>query len=256
MHVPAFNDALPGRLRRADLSDRRELRLAQADAMSAAGEPEAAREVLLALREGLEGEEGLAVDVQLSNTEFWLGHSDRARERLLLALADLPAEPSRARMGLWLSLGLNSALLADAEEASARAGDAAGDAEALGDVSARAAAFSLDALARRLGDLPAADEARARALEAFAELDADTRATRLPAYWVFARTADDLQEGLAFAAEGRAIAERTGRTSIALLIAVEEIALLRRYGRLSDAVELGERTVAWAREAGLTPTLR
>jgi DNA-binding NarL/FixJ family response regulator len=73
---------------------------------------------------------------------------------------------------------------------------------------------------------------------------------------MFARTAGDLQEGLAFAAEGRAVAERTGRTSIALLIAVEEIALLRRSARLADAIELGERTVAWAREAALAPTLR
>ena len=72
------------------------------------------------------------------------------------------------------------------------------------------------------------------ALQAFATLDADTRATRLPAYWVFARCAADLAEALAIATEGRTIAERTGRTAIALLIAVEEIALLRRYGRLAD----------------------
>jgi DNA-binding CsgD family transcriptional regulator len=236
----------------------RELRLAQADATSAAGEPEAARALLLGLRAGLEGEEALGVDAQIANTEFWLGRFDEARERLLLAAADLPAEPSRSRMALWLSLGLVTALQTDFEESAARASDAFSDARAIGDESAMAAALALDAFARTTGGLPGAEDAQERALTAFAALDAEVRATRLPAFWMFARcaaVAGDLDAALATAAQGRAAAERTGRTSIALLIAVEEIGLLRRYGRLADAIELGEQTVARARAAGLAPTL-
>jgi ATP/maltotriose-dependent transcriptional regulator MalT len=236
----------------------RELRLAQADAMSAAGEPEAARDVLLAVRDTLEGEDAIGVIAQIANTEFWLGRFDDARRRLLLAATDLPAQPGRSRMSVQLSLGLVAAFQTDFEESAARARDALVDAEAIGDPSAALAARTLDAFARMMGGFPGADESHAEALEAFAALDSDLRATRLPAYWTFARSAavsGRLDEALALVAEGRGLAERTGRASIALLLAVEEVALLRRYGRVADAIELGEQTVERARDAGLPPTL-
>jgi DNA-binding NarL/FixJ family response regulator/tetratricopeptide (TPR) repeat protein len=242
-----------------DAERERELRVAQADATAAAGDPEAARDILLAASAGLDGDASLTASAQIANAEAWLGRFEDARARLRDAIAGAPAEPSRGRLALLLSLGLLGAFTADFEQAAGHARDAGACARALGDRSAHAAALALEALARAMGGLPGALSVRDQALAAFAALDADTRATRLPAFWMLARAtvaAGDPRAALALAAEGRTEAEGTGRTSVALWIAIEEIAILRRLGRLADAIALGERTVERAGEAGLARSVR
>src|SRR5262245_18893470 len=90
------------------------LRIAMADAQSASGNPEGAREALLAaLGDARDAPERHALTVRVANAEFWLGRDDEALRRLQVVLANLPAEPSPDRVRLHHSVGLNLAQACD-----------------------------------------------------------------------------------------------------------------------------------------------
>jgi DNA-binding CsgD family transcriptional regulator len=230
--------------------DRRAATLvALAEAQSAAGDRGAARLTLeAALVDARDAQERHALAVRVANTEVWLGEEEQARRRLLVALGDLPAEPSPDRVRLHLALGLLEQLSGDHAVARAHARDARADAESLGDRILVAAALSLEAFAAvALGD---GDDVYARATAVFAALTDAQVTPRLPgltmlawadsAYGRFEHALDQLDRA-------RRLAAATGREPVLITVAVGAVRPLRELGRLADAVAAGEEALDRAR---------
>ncbi len=241
------------RLLRGD-ADRAAHRIALADAQSAAGDPEAARETLLeAHADATDAAERHALTVRIANTEFWLGRDEVALSRLHVALRDLRAAPSADRIRLHLALGLNLLQRCQYEESRGHARDALADARALGDPVLEAAALGLDALDLAALGAKGAAEARDRAGAAFDRLTERQVARRLPGVWMLAR-ADVLlgrhESALALLGRAARIAAGTGRELVLVLVAGASVAPLRELGRLAEAVAAGEEALDRARLAG------
>jgi ATP/maltotriose-dependent transcriptional regulator MalT len=221
-----------------------------ADALAAAGDPEGARQTLLDALETAAPGDRLALIVSLANQEWWLGGHVDARRRLHVALGELPAQPSPDRIRLRLALALTALLACDLPEAQAHASDASDDARAIGDPVFEVAGLAAGALAR------ASDAAGDRIAESAAALDRLTDAqvaTRLPALWMHGRARRALgrfDEALADLERAAAIATRTGRERVLLVVTVESVATLIELGRLADAAAAAEDGVELARLAG------
>jgi DNA-binding NarL/FixJ family response regulator/tetratricopeptide (TPR) repeat protein len=236
--------------------DRRAATLvALAEAQSAAGDRDGARLTLeAALVDARDAQERHALAVRVANTEMWLGQEEPARRRLLVALGDLPAEPSTDRVRLHLAIGLLDQLSGGHESARGHAWDAGADADALADPVLRAAALTLEAMAAVALDLD--DDAHERATAAFAALTDAQATSRLPGLTMLA-WADSargrFEQALDQLDRARRLAEATGREPVLLLVAVEAVRPLRELGRLAEAVAAGEEALDRARLAGNRP---
>jgi len=116
-----------------DRERRARMQAALADAQSAAGDPAAARATLADALRGAEGAERLGLTVAATYADLWLGRPRDARRRLQVALRDVPAQPSRERIRLRLSLGMTALFECDLREAEAQASDALDDARRIAD---------------------------------------------------------------------------------------------------------------------------
>jgi DNA-binding CsgD family transcriptional regulator len=223
--------------------------IALAEAQSAAGDRAAARLTLEAASvDARDAQERHALAVRVANTEMWLGEEEQARRRLLVALGDLPAEPSTDRVRLHLALGLLEQLTGEHDTARAHARDAGADAQVLGDSVLQAAALSLEAMAAVA--LDADDGVHERATIAFATLT-DAQATwRLPGLTLLA-WADSargrFEQALDQLERARRLATATGREPVLILVAAEAVRPLRELGRLAEAVAAGEEALDRAR---------
>jgi DNA-binding NarL/FixJ family response regulator len=233
-----------------DRERRAAIRVALAEAQSAAGDRDAARATLLAaLGDEADTHARNALTVRLANTEMWLGAERQARSRVYVALGDLPAEPSADRVRLHLSLGLLEHFGCDFALARAQADDALADARTLGDPVLVAAALALRAIAAA-GD---GQDVGGEAAAAFARLTDAQVAARLPGVWMLA-WADSVRGRFADALAGldraRGLAVASGREPVLMLTAVEAVRPLRELGRLAEAVATGEEGVDRARLNG------
>ena len=234
---------------------RREIQVALAEAQSAAGDAEAARATLLnTLAQVRDPEERQALTVRIANTEFWLGRTEEALQRLHVALRDLPAEPSEDRIRLHLSLGLTVMLACQYDEARAQASDGLADARMLGDPVLEAAALGLDAFALAAASPGrAAADALARATDAFARLaDADVM-RRLPGLWMLAAAATALgrfETAIDFLERAGRMASATGRELVLVVVSQALVRPLVELGRLEEAVAAGEEALDRARLTG------
>ena len=241
-------DAAQNRARRARIEG------ALADAQEAAGDASGARETLLNALGRAEGTERLAVTVRIASAEQWLGRNDEARRRLLVALGDLPAQPSADRFRLRMLLGLTELFDCNLAEASAHASDAGFDAHALGDRVNECSALALGAIAL-VSDAggTAAREKVELAAAALGELTEPQQATRLPALWMVGRARRVLGEfepALDVLERGAHLAGQTGREAAHLLLTVESVAALVELGRLQEAIAAGQHGLELARLAG------
>jgi ATP/maltotriose-dependent transcriptional regulator MalT len=236
--------------------DRRAATLvALAEAQSAAGDREAARLTLeAALIDARDAQERHALAVRVANMEMWLGEEERSRRRLLVALGDLPAEPSTDRVRLHLAIGLLEHLTGEHASARAHGRDARADGEVLGDALLVAAALTLEAIGAVA--LDADDDSRERATAAFAALTDAQVTSRLPGLTMLA-WADSARGRYAQALDeldrARRLATATGREPVLMLVAVEEVRPLRELGRLAEAVAAGEEALDRARLSGNHP---
>jgi DNA-binding NarL/FixJ family response regulator/tetratricopeptide (TPR) repeat protein len=237
-----------------DAQRRAELRIALAEAQSAGGDPEGARETLLAaLGEARSPDERHGLTVRVANTEFWLGRDEEALRRLQVALANLPSEPSRDRVRLHHSVGLNLVQTCDFEAGRGHASDGLADARVLGDRVLEAASLALTAIAAAgAGDpdaVSACDDARA----AFGRLDDAEVAQRLPGLWMLG-WADSwlgrLDLALADLERASLMATTTGRELVLLLAAHASVRPLRELGRLAAAAAAAEEALDRARLSG------
>ena len=242
-----------------DSERRARMQAALAVAQSAAGDPAAARATSLDALRVAEGAERLGLTVAATYADLWLGRPQDARRRLQVELRDLPAEPSRNRIRLRLSLGMTALFECDLREAEAHASDALDDARRIGDRVLARVVPALGALARvadaRAAKLGGSLEEAAGELE---RLSGEQLATRLPGLWMLGRArrmTGDFAGGLADLERGLALAAETERETLRLLFAVESVGVLGELGRLQDAAELAEEGVELARLAGSPPLL-
>ena len=234
-------------------ADTRGLHWRLADAQQAAGDPAAARDTLLAALEA-PGDERLALTVAVANADWALGRNADARQRLQVALADLPAAPSPDRVRLRLALTMTALEARDLREAEGHAADARDDAVAIGDRVFEAAARASGTLAvAAQGRGAEAERALAESVAALERLTPAELATRLPALWMHARTRRALgrpDAALADLERGTAMAERTGRDSQLLPLVVETASTLIELGRLAEADEAAREGLERARLSG------
>ena len=242
-----------------DRERRARMQAALADAQSAAGDPAAARATLLDALRVAKGAERFGLTVAATYADLWLGRPQDARRRLQVELGGLPAEPSRDRIRLRLSLGMTALFECDLREAEAHASDALDDARRIGDRVLARVVPALGILARvadaRAGDNGGSLEQAAGELE---RLTGEQLATRLPALWMLARSrrmTGDFAGGLADLKRGLALAAETERETVRLLFAVESVGVLAELGRLKDADEMAGEGVELARLAGSPPLL-
>jgi len=238
---------------------RARMQAALADAQSAAGDPAAARATLLDALRVATGAERFGLTVAATYADLWLGRPHDARRRLQVELRDLPAQPSRDRIRLRLSLGMTALFECDLREAEAHASDALDDARRIGDRVLVRVVPALGLLARvadaRAGETGGSLEQAAGELD---RLTGEQLATRLPALWMLARArrmTGDFAGGLADLERGLALAAQTERETVRLLLAVESAGVLAELGRLKDAGEMAEQGVELARLAGSPPLL-
>jgi tetratricopeptide (TPR) repeat protein len=242
-----------------DRERRAQMQAALADAQSAAGDPAAARATLLDALRVAEGAERLGLTVAATYADLWLGRPKDARRRLQVALRDLPAEPSRDRLRLRLSLGMTALFECDLREAEAQASDALDDARRIGD-------RVLAGVVPVLGTLARVADARAPhpggsvedAASELERLSGEQLATRLPALWMLGRArrmTGDFVGAFADLQRGRVPAAETERETVRLLFVVESVGALIELGRLQDAAEIAEEGVELARLAGSPPLL-
>ena len=242
-----------------DRERRARMQAALADAQSAAGDPAAARATLLDALRVAKGAERFGLTVAATYADLWLGRPHDARRRLQVELGGLPAEPSRDRIRLRLSLGMTALFECDLREAEAHARDALDDARRIGDRVLARVVPALGILARvadaRAGDNGGSLEQAAGELEC---LTGEQLATRLPALWMLARSrrmTGDFAGGLADLKRGLALAAETERETVRLLFAVESVGVLAELGRLKDADEMAGEGVELARLAESPPLL-
>ena len=235
------------------------MQAALADAQSAAGDPAAARATLLDALRVAEGAERLGLTVAATYADLWLGRLQDARRRLQVELRDLPAEPSRDRIRLRLSLGMTALFECDLREAEAQASDALDDARRIGDLVLAGVVPALGTLARvadaRAPEVGGGVEDAAGALE---RLSGEQLATRLPALWMLGRArrmTGDLTGGLADLQRGLTLAAETERETVRLLFAAESVGVLVELGRLQEAADMAQESVELARLAGSPPLL-
>jgi DNA-binding CsgD family transcriptional regulator len=239
-------------------AERVRLQASLADAQAAAGDPAAARATLLDALETAAGGERLRLVVSLANQQWWLGDHADARRHLHVALADLPAQPSADRVRLRLALGLTALLAGEFEDVRANASDARADAVAIGDRVFEAAAHAIDALAAVSAADPAAPERLAESSAVLERLTGEELATRLLAFWMHARARRGLgrcEDALADLERGAAVAARTGRERVLLMIRIESAAVLVELGRLAEAIAAAQEGVELARLSGNPPAL-
>ena len=225
-----------------------------ADAQAAAGDPAAARTTLLDALQTAGSGERLALTVALANQEWWLGGHEDARRRLQVALGELPAQASPDRVRLRLALALTTLLACDLDESQAQASDARADSRAIGDPVFELAALAIGALAgASAADGPDAARRLEESAAALERLTEPQLATRLPAFWMHARARralGQLEASLVDLRRGAALAERTGRERVLLMITVESVPTLIDLGRLAEAGAAAEEGVERARLAG------
>jgi DNA-binding CsgD family transcriptional regulator len=224
-----------------------------ADAQAAGGDARAARDTLLAALRTATTDERLALTVGLTNQEWWLGDHEDARRRLHVELRDLPAAPSGDRLRVRLALGLMALLACDLADARAQWSDARDDARTLGDAAFEAAALAGLAVASVLEWGDAAAELLDESTTALGRLTEQQLATRLPALWMHGRARralGDHEAALADLQRGRAMASRTGRERVLVVLTIESVPTLVELGRIADAVTAGEEGVELARLAG------
>ena len=243
----------------ADRVRRVRMQAALADAQSAAGDPAAARATLAAALRVAEGEERLGLTVAATYADLWLGRLPDARRRLQVALGHLPAQPSRERSRLRLSLGMTALFECDLPEAEMQASDALDDARRIGDQVLTRVAPSLGTLAR-VADARAANAAASieNAAGELQRLSGEQLATRLPAVWMLARArriSGDFAGALADLQRGQELAAQTDHEAARLLLTLELVGPLIELGRLHEAAEIAEEGVELARLAGSPPLL-
>ena len=242
-----------------DRERRARMQAALADAQSAAGDPAAARATLAEALRVAEGEQRFGLTVAATYADLWLGRPQDARRRLQVTLRDLPAEPSRERIRVRLSLGMTALFECDLPEAEAQASDALDDARRAGEQVLARVVPALATLAR-VADaraLQPGDDVQDAANE-LERLSSAQLATRLPALWMLARArritgdfggaAADLQRGLMLAAQ-------TERDTVRLLLTTESVGALVVLGRLREATKNALDAVELARLAGSPPLL-
>jgi len=241
------------RLLPEDSGERIGLMARLADAQAAGGDARGARDTLLGALRAASADQRLALTVALTNQEWWLGSHEDARRRLHVELRDLPAEPSGDRVRLRLALGLMALLACDLADARAQWSDARDDARALDDPVLEVAALAGGAVAGVLelgaGAADRLDESRA----ALSRLTEPQLVTRLPAFWMHGRAQRALGRfdiALEELERGRAMAERTGRERVLLVLVVEAVAPLIELGRIRDAIAAAEEGLELARLAG------
>ena len=219
-----------------------------AEAQAAAGDAAAARATLLDALGTAAPEDRLGLVVAVANTEWWMGQTEAARQRLHVALGALPARPSPDRIRLRLALALTSLMSCDLREASGQASDARDDARAIGEPVFEAAALAGGALADvSNGGGPEPIEVATAALE---RLTDEQLATRLPAFWMLGRARRALGEfeaALALLERGAALAAQTGRENVRPQLAVESVATLVELGRTAEASAAAEQGLELAR---------
>ena len=215
-----------------DRERRARIQAALADAQSAAGDPAAARATLADALRVAEGAQRFGLTVAATYADLWLGRPQDARRRLQVALRDLPAEPSRERIRLRLSLGMTALFECDLREAEAQASDALDDARQIGEPVLARVVPVLGTLARvadaRAPKQGAAVEDAAGELES---LTGEQLATRLPALWMLARArrmTGDFAGALADLQRGLGLAAQTERETVRLLFALESVGMLAR----------------------------
>lgn len=235
------------------------IQAALADAQSAAGDPAAARATLLDALKVAEGAERLGLTVAATYADLWLGRLHDARHRLQVELRDLPAEPSRDRIRLRLSLGMTALFECDLREAEAQASDAVDDARRIGDLVLAGVVPVLGTLARvadaRAGEVGGGVEDAAGELE---RLSGEQLAPRLPALWMVGRArrmTGGLAGGLADLQRGLALAAETVLESVRLLFVLESVGVLVELGHLREAADMAREGVELARLAGSPPLL-
>ena len=180
-------------------------------------------------------------------------------EGLQVALRDLPAEPSRDRIRLRLSLGMTALFECDLREAEAQASDALDDADRIGDRVLTRVVPVLGTLAR-VADARAATpgggvEDAAGELE---RLSGEQLATRLPALWMLGRArrmTGDFAGGLADLQRGLALAARPSARPFGCCSRSSRSRVLVELGRLREAAETAAEGVELARLAGSPPLL-
>jgi DNA-binding NarL/FixJ family response regulator len=239
----------------ADARRRGRMTIALADAQSASGDPERARETVLGLMDGADGEERIALGVRAANLEYWLGHHDRARERYHVALQALAATPSEDRIRLHLGLALSMLLARDFEESVAHAADARDDARALDDPVVEAAALACAAAATTALDPGEAEPADVGGA-AFAALSDAQALVRLPGLWMLARANRALGRfatGVEQLERGTALARASGRPAALLVLRAEAAGLLVELGRIGAAVHAAEEATDLAQLLGSPP---
>jgi DNA-binding NarL/FixJ family response regulator len=233
--------------------ERIELLARLADAQAAGGDARGARDTLLAALQAAGADQRFALTVALSNQEWWLGSHEDARRRLHVELRDLPAEPSGDRVRLHLALGLMALLACDLADARAQWSDARDDARALGEPVFEAAALAGGALAAVLEFGADAADRLDESSAALGRLTEPQLATRLPAFWMHGRAHRALgrfDAALEELERGRAMAERTGRERVLLVLTVETVAPLVELGRIREAIAAAEEGLELARLAG------
>ena len=232
-----------------DRERRARMQAALADAQSAAGDPAAARATLAEALRVAEGEQRLGLTVAATYADLWLGRPQDARRRLQVTLRDLPAEPSRERIRLRLSLGMTALFECDLPEAEAQASDALDDAQRTGEQVLARVAPALATLARvadgRVAQPGGDVQDAAGELE---RLTGEQLASRLPALWMLARArrmTGDFGGALADLQRGLRLAAQTERETVRLLLATESVGVLVELGRLREAAELGQTAWSW-----------
>jgi DNA-binding NarL/FixJ family response regulator len=154
---------------------------------------------------------------------------------------------------LRLALGLMALLACDLADARAQWSDARDDARALGEPVFEAAALAGGALA---GVLELGADAADRLDESTAALSRLTEpqlATRLPAFWMHARAhraLGNFDAALEELERSRAMAERTGRERVLLVLVVESVGPLVELGRIREAIAAAEEGLELARLSG------
>ena len=169
-------------------------------------------------------------------------------------MGELPAQASPDRVRLRLALALTTLLACDLDESQAQASDARADSRAIEDPVFELAALAVGALASAsAADGPDAARRLEESAAALERLTEPQLATRLPAFWMHARARralGQLEASLVDLRRGAALAERTGRERVLLMITVESVPTLTDLGRLAEAGAAAEEGVERARLAG------
>lgn len=186
-----------------------------------------------------------------AHAEHWVGQHDRARARLLGAIADLPDEHLPQRVALQVQLAIGGFFEGDPDAMLGWAERALQTARALGAHPLHALAAAVLAHAHcNPGHVEQAKACRATAVALVEELEDDVLATYPDVLMWLAnmeRSIGRLDDALAHADRGLALARAAGQGYVVPSLQIVKAVVLGHMGRLLEAAELSEAVY----EAGL-----